>query len=132
MTSFYDKLKRRRLKFEVFGEAVTFSYRRRKFLADLDFEDEFVCLTFLHNTVVNKEDEAKLARLRKAVNAANRICRVNSYYDEDDSEVVFVLSHAAIMFVIDNPHFESELMMDLENCLSAQRIVNGVMKRKGA
>ena len=130
---FIKTLKKRRIKYELGDEKdiFYFIYNRKRFRAELDCEYDFVTIHFLHDIFINKEDGAKLSRLGKAVNEANKICRVNTIYEENEEEgYFFVLSSATIHFISENPNFEIELKMTLQSCLDARYIVNGLMKRR--
>ena len=130
MKVFLKALKKRRLKYELNDHRVVFTYMRNKFLADLDFEENFVIIDFFHNIFIDKDDEAKLNQLRKVCNATNKVCRVNTFYEwEEDDEIdfVYVKSHYTIPFVAQNPNFEMELYMILSNFLSAQHLVKNLM-----
>lgn len=130
---FIKTLKKRRIKFELRDDKDTFffTYNRKRFRAELDCESDFVMIHFLHDIFINKEDGAKLSRLGKVVNATNKICRVNTYYNENEEDgYFFVVSSATIFFISENPNFEIEFKMTLESCLDARHIVNGLMKRR--
>jgi hypothetical protein len=130
---FLKALKKHRLKYEVGGDTVRFTYRRRHFFARLDFEEDFIIIDFFHKTIVDKEDEVKLSMLRKAINATNRVCSVNTFYEgEDDNSIdfIYVKSHFCINFVVNNPNFELELRIALDDFFNAQYIMKGLMKRK--
>ena len=131
--AFIKTLKKRRIKYELGDDKdeFYFTYNRRRFRAELDCESDFVIIHFLHDIFINKEDEAKLLRLGKAVNETNKICRVNTIYEENEEEgYFFVVSSATILFVSENPNFEVEFKMALESCLTARYVVNGLMKRR--
>jgi len=130
---FIKTLKKRRIKYELGDEKdiFYFIYNRKRFRAELDCEYDFVTIHFLHDIFINKEDGAKLSRLGKAVNEANKICRVNTIYEENEEEgYFFVLSSATIHFISENPNFEMEFKMALESCLTARYVINGLMKRR--
>ena len=130
---FIKTLKKRRIKYELGDEKdiFYFIYNRKRFRAELDCEYDFVTIHFLHDIFINKEDEAKLSRLGKAVNETNKICRVNTIYEEnEEDDYFFVLSSAMIYFVSENPNFEIEFRMALESCLTARYVVNELMKRR--
>jgi len=106
MKVFLKALKKRRLKYELNDHWVVFTYMRNKFLADLDFEEDFVIIDFFHNFFIDKDDEAKLNQLRKVCNATNKVCRVNTFYEwEDDEEIdfIYVKSHYTIPFCSSKP-----------------------------
>lgn len=135
---FIKALKKRRCKYEL-GDAgkINFTYHRKKFHAELDCEDDFVSIFFIHDIFIDKEDETRLLRLGKAVNETNKICSVNTYYEDDwedkSSEVpnfYFVVSATALFFVSQNPNFAMELGMVLEDFLAAEYLMKGFMKRK--
>ena len=131
--AFIKTLKKRRIKYELGDDKdeFYFTYNRRRFRAELDCESDFVIIHFLHDIFINKEDEAKLLRLGKAVNETNKICRVNTIYEEnEEDDYFFVLSSAMIYFVSENPNFEIEFRMALESCLTARYVVNELMKRR--
>ena len=125
-------LKKRRCKYELEDDnKVHFTYSRKKFYAELDLEDDFVSLFFLHDIHVNKEDKSKLARLISAVNDTNRIGGETTYYCENtDTGNVFVVSTSILNFISHNPNFEMELGMALEGCLISRYTVSTFMKRK--
>lgn len=130
---FIKTLKKRRIKYELGDDkdVFFFNYNRKRFRAELDCESDFVIIYFIHDIFINKEDEAKLSRLGKAVNETNKICRVNTIYEENEEDgYFFVLSSAMIYFVSENPNFEIEFRMALESCLTARYVVNGLMKRR--
>jgi histidinol phosphatase-like PHP family hydrolase len=130
---FIKTLKKRRIKYELGDEKdiFYFIYNRKRFRAELDCEYDFVTIHFLHDIFINKEDGAKLSRLGKTVNEANKICRVNTIYEENEEEgYFFVLSSATIHFISENPNFEMEFKMALESCLTARYVINGLMKRR--
>ena len=131
--AFIKTLKKRRIKYELGDDKdeFYFTYNRRRFRAELDCESDFVIIHFLHDIFINKEDEAKLLRLGKAVNETNKICRVNTIYEENEEDgYFFVVSSATILFVSENPNFEMEFKMALESCLTARYVVNELMKRR--
>ena len=130
---FIKTLKKRRIKYELGDDkdVFFFNYNRKRFRAELDCESDFVIIHFLHDIFINKEDEAKLLRLGKAVNETNKICRVNTIYEENEEDgYFFVVSSATILFVSENPNFEMEFKMALESCLTARYVVNELMKRR--
>lgn len=130
---FLKALKKKRWKYELVkdGERVIFTKKKKTFFADLGSEEDFVIINFLHNIYINMEDEPKLLMLRKAVNATNIICSVTTIYDKnEEDDLIFVLSKGTINFVIDNPNFEMELEMVLNDCLAAQYLMKGFMKKK--
>ena len=129
---FLKALRKRHLKYKLNGHKVEFTYRRRKFFANLDFEDDFVEINFPHNIYVDKENKAKLFRLKRAVNTSNKLCNVSTYYegeDNDEFDFVFVVSNTIIGYVSENPIFESELFLTLERCLCANEVVT-IFSRK--
>lgn len=130
---FLKALKKKRFKFELVkdGGRVIFTKKKKTFFADLDSEEDFVIIHFLHDIYINMEDEPKLSMLRKAVNATNVMCSVTTIYDKnEEDDLIFVLSKGTINFVIDNPNFEMELEMVLNDCLAAQYLMKGFMKKK--
>ncbi len=130
---FIKTLKKRRIKYELGDDKdiFYFTYNRKRFSAELDCESDFVTIHFLHDIFINKDDGVKLSRLGKAVNETNKICRVNTIYEENEEEgYFFVVSSATILFVSENPNFEIEFKMALESCLTARYVVNGLMKRR--
>ena len=130
---FIKTLKKKRIKYELGDDKdiFFFTYNRKRFRAELDCESDFVIINFIHDIFINKEDGAKLSRLGKAVNETNKICRVNTFYEENEEDgYFFVLSSATILFVSENPNFEIEFKMALESCLTARYVVNGLMKRR--
>lgn len=130
---FLKALKKKRFKFELVkdGNRVIFTKKKKTFFADLDSKEDFVIINFLHNIYINMEDEPKLSMLRKAVNATNIMCSVTTIYDKnEEDDLIFVLSKGTINFVIDNPNFEMELEMVLNDCLAAQYLMKGFMKKK--
>ena len=130
---FIKTLKKRRIKYELGDDKdiFFFNYNRKRFRAELDCESDFVIIYFIHNIFINKEDEAKLSRLGKAVNEANKISGVTTIYEENEEDgYFFVLSSAMIYFVSENPNFEIEFRMALESCFTARYVVNELMKRR--
>ena len=130
---FIKTLKKRRIKYELGDDKdiFFFNYNRKRFRAELDCESDFVIIYFIHDIFINKEDEAKLSRLGKAVNEANKISGVTTIYEENEEDgYFFVVSSATILFVSENPNFEMEFKMALESCLTARYVVNGLMKRR--
>ena len=135
---FIKALKKRRCKYELRDNGkINFTYHRKIFHAELDCEDDFVCIYFIHDIYIDKEDKNRLIRLGKAVNETNKICNVNTFYEDDrvinSSETpnyYFVVSTTALHFVYQNPNFGMELGMVLEDFLDAQYLVKGFMKRK--
>ena len=129
---FLKTLKSRRYKYELGKDQNVFyiKYKRKIFRADLYCEENAVEIAFIHGICVDKEDVAKLSRLKEAINATNIICGVTTFYDKkkDDNNIV-VLSKGIINFVLDNPNFEMELGMILNDCLSAQYVVKEFMKK---
>lgn len=130
MSIFVKIMKKRHRKYELDGNFVKFIYNRKPFLADIDCEDDFVTIMFLHHIFIDKEDEAKFARLRYAVNRTNVICSVNTFYDENETTGdLVVLSRYTLSFITENPNFEMELSMALDDCIIADDVVKGLMKR---
>ena len=130
---FIKTLKKRRIKYELGDDKdiFYFTFNRKRFRAELECEYDFVTIHFLHDIFINKEDGAKISRLGKAVNETNKICRVNTIYEENEEDgYFFVVSSATILFVSENPNFEMEFKMALESCLTARYVVNGLMKRR--
>ena len=141
LDAFCKVLKKRHIKYEVgenretadFSnrEIVDFSYKRRKFIADLDCEDDFIFIFFIHNIVVNEEDEVSLSELKKVINATNQLCCVNTYYKKtEETSDILVFSKATFHFVLENPNFAIELFMALSECLNAQYIIKEYLKKK--
>jgi len=130
---FIKTLKKRRIKYELGDDKdiFIFTYNRKRFRAELDCESDFVIIHFLHDIIINKEDEAKLLRLGKAVNETNKICRVNTIYEENvEDGYFFVVSSATNNFISENPNFDIEFRMTLDSCLDARSFVNRLMKRR--
>lgn len=130
---FLKALKKRRLKFELTddGETIIFFFNRRRFYAYIDCEDDFVILFFAHNILINEENEAKLSKLKRVINATNKICNVNTVYDMiEETGHLYVFSKTFLHFVSENPNFMIELFMALEDCLTAQYLTKVLMKRK--
>ena len=136
---FLNALKRKHIKYELEDDEnrINFTYHRKKFHAELDCEDDFVCIYFIHDIYIDKEDNIRLMRLGKAVNETNKICNVNTFYEDDrkfnsceDPNYYFVVSTTALHFVYQNPNFGMELGIALEDFLDAQYLVKGFMKRK--
>ena len=127
MTSFAEALA------EVLGEdkeKISFTYNRKIFWAELDCECDFVIIHSLHDIFIDKDDGDKLTRLRNAVNEINKICGVNTIYEEYEEEgYFFVISSATIFFISENPNFESEFNMTLQSCLTARDLLKRLMKR---
>ena len=130
---FLKALKRKHIKYELEDDEnrINFTYSRKRFHADLDCEEDFVIIYYIHDILISKEDEAKITRLAKAVNESNKICSVNTFYEERvNPEYVFVVSSKSHDFISQNPNFDIELLMTLSNCLSARDLVKSLMKRK--
>ena len=77
---FLKTLKNRRYKYELGEDQNVFfiKHERQRFRADLYCEDNFVGITFIHDVFIDKEDTAKLSRLKEAVNETNKICGVST------------------------------------------------------
>lgn len=126
-------LRKRRCKYELIedDDKVIISYNRRKFCADICCEDDFIILFFTHNILIKEEDEAKLSKLKRVLNATNQICDVNTVYDRfEETGDIYVYSKTTIYYVSENPNFIHELYLALEGCLTAQYAVKVFMKRK--
>ena len=129
---FIKTLKKRRIKYELGEdkEKISFTYNRKRFWAELDCECDFVIIHSLHDIFIDKDDGDKLTRLRNAVNEINKICGVNTIYEEYEEEgYFFVISSATIFFISENPNFESEFNMTLQSCLTARDLLKRLMKR---
>ena len=130
---FLRALKRKHIKYEFEDDEnrINFTYSRKRFHADLDCEEDFVIIYYIHDILISKEDEAKTTRLAKAVNESNKICSVNTFYEErENPEFVFVVSKNSLDFISQDPNFDIELGVTLSGCLTAQKIVKGLMKRR--
>lgn len=130
---FIKALKKKRWRYELVndGNRVIFTKKNKNFFADFGYDEDSIFVYSLHKIYINMEDETKLSVLRKAINATNIICSVTTYYDKDkDGDNIIVLSKGIINFVIDNPNFEVELAIILEDCLAAQYVVKEYMKKK--
>lgn len=130
---FLNALKRKHIKYELEDDEnrFNFAYHRKRFHAELDCEDDFVSIYFLHDIFISKEDETRLLRLGKAANETNKICHVNTFYEEsENSDHFYVVSTTIINFVSQNPNFGMELGIALEDFLDAQYLMKGFMKRK--
>ena len=130
---FIKTLKKRRIKYELDGDKDTFffTYNRKRFRAELDCEEDFVIIMFLHDIHVDKEDTVKVSRLVRAVNGTNIICSVNTFYDENKSTGnIIVVSRSTLHFITQNPNFETELILTLNDCFTANSLVKALMKRK--
>lgn len=129
---FIKTLKKRRIKYELGDDKdiFFFTYNRKRFRAELDCECDFVIIHLIHDIFIDKEEEAKLSRLGKAVNEVNKICRVNTFYEENEENgYFFVVSSATILFLSENSNFEMEFKMTLESCLTARDLLKMLMKR---
>jgi hypothetical protein len=129
---FLKALKKKHWKYELIndGNRIVFTKRKNTFFADRDSEDDFVIIYFLHNIYINMEDDSRLSLLKRAVNFTNTFCGVTTYYDNNESEdIVFVMSRKTIYFVTENPNFEIELEMVLQDCLAAQFLMKGFIKK---
>lgn len=130
---FLRALKRKHIKYEFEDDEnrINFTYNRKRFHADLDCEEDFVIIYYIHDILVNKEDEAKITRLEKAVNESNKICGVSTFYEEnEDSGYFYVVSSTIINFISQNPNFGMELGISLSSCLSSRYLIKELMKRK--
>ena len=130
---FLKTLKNRRYKYELGEDQNVFfiKHERQRFRADLYCEDNFVGITFIHDVFIDKEDTAKLSRLKEAVNETNKICGVSSFYEEnEDSGYFYVVSTTIINFVSQNPNFGMELGISLSSCLSSRYLIKEMMKSK--
>ena len=125
--------KNRRYKYELGEDQNVFfiKHERQRFRADLYCEDNFVGITFIHDVFIDKEDTAKLSRLKEAVNETNKICGVSTFYEEnEDSGYFYVVSTTIINFVSQNPNFGMELGISLSSCLSSRYLIKEMMKSK--
>ena len=123
---FIKTLKKRRIKYELGEDQNVFfiKYERQRFRAELCCEDDFVEIVFIHDIFVDKEDTAKLSRLKEAVNETNKICGVSTFYEEnEDSGYFYVVSSTIINFISQNPNFGMELGISLSSCLSSRYII---------
>ena len=130
---FLKALKRKHIKYDLEYDEnkINFTYNRKRFHADLDCEEDFVIIYYIHDILVNKEDEAKITRLEKAVNESNKICGVSTFYEEnEDSGYFYVVSSTIINFISQNPNFGMELGISLSSCLSSRYLIKELMKRK--
>jgi hypothetical protein len=130
---FIKTLKKRRIKYELGEDQNVFfiKYERQRFRAELCCEDDFVEIVFIHDIFVDKEDTAKLSRLKEAVNETNKICGVSTFYEVDeDSDCYYVVSTTFINFISQNPNFGMELGISLSSCLSSRYIIKELIKRK--
>jgi hypothetical protein len=130
---FIKTLKKRRIKYELGEDQNVFfiKYERQRFRAELCCEDDFVEIVFIHDIFVDKEDTAKLSRLKEAVNETNKICGVSTFYEVDeDSDCYYVVSTTFIDFISQNPNFGMELGISLSSCLSSRYLIKELMKRK--
>ena len=130
---FLKTLKNRRYKYELGEDQNVFfiKHERQRFRADLYCEDNFVGITFIHDVFIDKEDTAKLSRLKEAVNETNKICGVSTFYEEnEDSGYFYVVSTTIINFVSQNPNFGMELGISLSSCLSSRYLIKEMMKSK--
>ena len=130
---FIKTLKKERIKYEIGEDQNVFfiKYERQRFRAELCCEDDFVEIVFIHDIFVDKEDTAKLSRLKEAVNETNKICGVSTFYEVDeDSDCYYVVSTTFINFISQNPNFGMELGISLSSCLSSRYIIKELIKRK--
>jgi hypothetical protein len=130
---FLKTLKSRRYKYELGEDQNVFfiKYERQRFRAELCCEDDFVEIVFIHDIFVDKEDTAKLSRLKETVNETNKICGVSTFYEEnEDSGYFYVVSSTIINFISQNPNFGMELGISLSSCLSSRYLIKELMKRK--
>ena len=130
---FCKVLKKRRLKYELKnnGKTILFTYKRNQYVAFLDLEEDSVDIVFIHDIFIDKKDETKLARLGRLVNGTNKICPVQTYYEEnEDTDFVFVLSRSSINFITQNSNLEIELIIILDGCLLSKDLIKSLMKRK--
>lgn len=129
---FIKTLKKRRIKYELESDnEFFFTYNRKRFKADLDCELDCVMIMFLHDIHVDKENTAKVLRLKEAVNWTNIICNVNTFYDENKSTGnIIVASHSSLNYITQNPNFETELIENLNGYFFADSMVKALMKRK--
>jgi hypothetical protein len=130
---FIKTLKKRRIKYELGEDQNVFfiKYERQRFRAELCCEDDFVEIVFIHDIFVDKEDTAKLSRLKEAVNETNKICGVSTFYEVDeDSDCYYVVSTTFIDFISQNPNFGMELGISLSSCLSSRYIIKELIKKR--
>lgn len=130
---FIKTLKKRRIKYELGEDQNVFfiKYERQRFRAELCCEDDFVEIVFIHDIFVDKEDTAKLSRLKEAVNETNKICGVSTFYEVDeDSDCYYVVSTTFINFISQNPNFGMELGISLSSCLSSRYIIKELIKKR--
>ena len=130
---FLKVLKRRHCKYEMgkYDNEFLVTYNRKKFCVKLSLEDDSAFIYYIHDIYINKENEAKISCLMKAVNQTNKICHVNTVYlTDEDTDVVSVASKTSLRLITQNSNFETELMMTLIDCLTARDIVKKLMKRK--
>lgn len=130
---FIKTLKKRRIKYELGEDQNVFfiKYERQRFRAELCCEDDFVEIVFIHDIFVDKEDTAKLSRLKETVNETNKICGVSTFYEEnEDSGYFYVVSSTIINFISQNPNFGMELGISLSSCLSSRYIIKELMKKR--
>jgi hypothetical protein len=110
---------------------IFFTYNRKRFYADLDYEYDFVIIYFLHSIQINKEDNVKYSRLKSAINHTNGLCSVVTRYNEyEDTGEINVISQTTLHFISKNPCFDLELGMVLEDFLMAREALLSLMKRK--
>ena len=120
---FLKALKRKHIKYDLEDDEnkINFTYNRKRFHADLDCEEDFVIIYYIHDILISKEDEAKITRLEKAVNESNKTCGVSTFYEEnEDSGYFYVVSSTIINFISQNPNFGMELGISLSSCLSSR------------
>ena len=130
---FIKTLKKRRIKYELGEDQNVFfiKYERQRFRAELCCEDDFVEIVFIHDIFVDKEDTAKLSRLKETINETNKICGVSTFYEEnEDSGYFYVVSSTIINFISQNPNFGMELGISLSSCLSSRYIIKELMKKR--
>ena len=130
---FIKTLKKRRIKYELGEDQNVFfiKYERQRFRAELCCEDDFVEIVFIHDIFVDKEDTAKLSRLKETVNETNKICGVSTFYEEnEDSGYFYVVSTTFINFISQNPNFGMELGISLSSCLSSRYLIKELMKKR--
>ena len=129
---FCKVLRKRHIKYELEdnGETIFFTYRRNKYMALLDLEEDFADIVFIHDIFIDKTDETKLAQLGRLVNGTNKICLVQTYYEEnEDTDFVFVLSRSSVIFITQNSNLEIELIITLDGCLLSKDLIKSLMKR---
>ena len=116
---FIKTLKKRRIKYELGEDQNVFFIK---------YEVEIV---FIHDIFVDKEDTAKLSRLKETINETNKICGVSTFYEEnEDSGYFYVVSSTIINFISQNPNFGMELGISLSSCLSSRYIIKELMKKR--